>query len=299
MMNDVNRTDTDKVSEYYGAGGDGAGASYNVGEYETTFRQEPVGLPISNATASVRNRGEADDFGVKGYGVQNNNRLTTNVGGETMGSVGGLVSAIVAPFMDVLRPTRKTNVVGNSRQSGNVGISMARGPVENSIQKPPTTNREMAVDKIGSDHWNYQGQSSDGYKVLDMRIDPNNRDTTSASYTGNAGKTNLGDRSYEGDYTQRNNVNKTYKNRPNHGGTQIFNQSMNVEVNRLERDSHNNRTMYPHGLTPTIPSMNQIGEVRTPSTQETVVASQSSDRMNPNDLSAFKANPYTHSLASW
>ena len=47
--------------------------------------------------------------------------------------------------------------------------------------------------------------------------------------------------SYEAAYNQRNNVNKSYKNRPNQGGTQIFNPSVNVQITKKENDRKNNR----------------------------------------------------------
>jgi hypothetical protein len=299
MLQDVNRTTA--VSDYFGVGGDNTGEQYGGSEYEPTTRLEPVGLPISNASATGRNDGPKDDYGGSGYSVRANNRLTTNIGGESQGSIGGLVHAIVSPIMDVLRPTRKTNMVGNARQSGNVAVGMANGPVANSVQRQPTTNREMAVGKIGSNHWNIQGQSTDGYKVLDMRLDPTNRTDTSTAYTGNAGQTNIGNRSYSAEYNQRNNTNKIHATRSNHGGTQMFNQSMNVEFTKTEYDRENNRRLYPNGGVSgvSIPSVDQQGMFRAPSANERAIPAQSNDRMNPSDLSAFKANPYTHSLSSW
>ena len=40
-----------------------------------------------------------------------------------MGGVGGLLKAAITPVLDVLRPTRKENVVGSARPSGNVGVT--------------------------------------------------------------------------------------------------------------------------------------------------------------------------------
>mmetsp|Transcript_12754 Transcript_12754/g.23328 ORF Transcript_12754/g.23328 Transcript_12754/m.23328 type:complete len:244 (-) Transcript_12754:38-769(-) len=232
MLHDVTRTST--TAEYFGNGGDNAVGVQADQNYEPATRLEPVGLPISNASAASQHYGPNQDHGKGAVHIQNNNRVSTNHASGSRGNVGGLVNAIVAPILDVLRPTRKTNVVGNVRQTGNIGVGNARGAVDGSIQRPSTTNRDMTQGRIGTNHWNYQGQNSDGYKVLDMRLDPNNRNTTNTSYTGNAGKTNLG-RSYDADYRQRN-ANKESYNRMNQGSMSLYNQNANISINKLERE---------------------------------------------------------------
>ena len=294
LLHDVNRIDT--TTEYFGNGGDSAVGVKADQTYEPSTRTEPVGLPISNASASSQHYGPNQDHGKGAIHLQNNNRVSTNHASGSRGSIGGLVSAMVAPVMDLLRPTRKTNVVGNVRQTGNVGISNARGAMDGSVQRPGTTNRDMAQEK---NHWNFQGQSADGYKVLDMRLDPTNRNTTNTSYTGNAGKTNVGNRSYDADYRQRN-ANKESANRMNQGNMSLYNQHMNVETNKLERDITNNRNLYPTGgMNSALPSTDLMGSMRPTVVNENVYAEQSTDRMDPKTLAAFKANPYTKSLSSW
>ena len=297
LLHDVNRTST--TAEYFGNGGDSAVGEMSDQTFEPSTRLEPVGLPVSNASATSQHYGPNQDHGKGAINIQNNNRLSTNHASGSRGNVGGLVNAIIAPIMDVLRPTRKTNVVGNVRQSGNIGVGHARGAVDGSVQRPGTTNRDMVGDKIGSNHWNYQGQSSDGYRVLDMRIDPNNRDTTTTSYSGNAGKTNVGNRSYDADYRQRNNSNKIISNRMPNGGTQIYNGTANISVNKLEQDIQNSRNLYPTGMKATVPSAEFQGTMRQPITDESVYSEQSTDRLDEKLLRGFKQNPYTHSLHSW
>ena len=85
----------------------------------------------------------------------------------------------------------------------------------------------------------------------------------------------------------------------NQGGTQIFNQHMNVETNKLERDIQNSRNLYPTGMAPAVPSTAHQGTMRMPIVEETVYAGQSTDRMDPKTLDAFKKNPFTKSLSSW
>jgi len=297
LLHDVNRIDT--TTEYFGNGGDSAVGVKADQTYEPSTRLGPHTLPISNATAASQHYGPNQDHGKGAIHLQKNNRLSTNHSGESRGNVGGLVNAIIAPIMDVLRPTRKTNVVGNVRQTGNIGVGHARGAMDGSVQRPGTTNRDMVGDKLGSNHWNFQGQSSDGYKVLDLRLDPTNRNTTNTSYTGNAGKTNVGNRSYDADYRQRN-ANKEADNRMNQGSMSLYNQHMNVETNKLERDITNNCNLYPTGgMNSSLPSADLMGSMRPTVVDENVYAEQSTDRLDPVTLNAYKKNPYTHSLQSW
>jgi hypothetical protein len=297
LLHDVNRIDT--TTEYFGNGGDAAVGVKADQTYEPATRTEPVGLPISNASATSQHYGPNQDHGKGSVHIQNNNRVSTNHASGSRGNVGGLVNAIIAPILDVLRPTRKTNVVGNPHQLGNVNGGHTRGAMDGSVQRPGTTNRDMTQGKVGSNHWNFQGQSSDAYRVLDMRIDPNNRDTTTTSYSGNAGKTNVGNRSYDADYRQRNNSNKIISNRMPNGGTQIYNGTANMSINKLERDIVNTRNLYPTGMAPAVPSTANQGTMRQPITDESVYSGQSTDRMDPKTLNAFKKNPFTQSLSSW
>jgi hypothetical protein len=127
------------------------------------------------------------------------------------------------------------------------------------------------------------------------------RDTTNVSHTGTAGSSGFAaTKSYEAEYKQRNNVNKTYENRPNQGGTQIFNQKTNINIHRQDGDRDNNRWW--------VPSSGNSAGITAPAAPENysrVKVSQgydnsiNTDRISPEILNAFKNNPYTQSLSSW
>ena len=102
---------------------------------------------------------------------------------------------------------------------------------------------------------------------------------------------------YNAAYNQRNNVNKSYKNRPNQGGTQIFNQQTNIQISRKDSDRDNNRMWVINGGPNAIPSRETHGHVNPGQTYND--EKQNCDRLNPDLLSAFKSNPYTKSLNSW
>ena len=123
------------------------------------------------------------------------------------------------------------------------------------------------------------------------------RDTTNRQYHGNAGPTlQTAPTTYDAAYRQRNNVNKTYENRPNQGGTQMFNQTDNIHIDKIDGDRNNNRMWVKNGGIYSAPSMDTHGTMR-----GTVkhVDTHNFDRINPDLLTAFKSNPYTQCLQSW
>merc|ERR1711871_3250 len=76
-----------------------------------------------------------------GYKVYSNSRTTTQHEVD-MGPVQRGLWAVVTPVLDVLRPTRKENVIGAFRKVGNAG-GIARGSVWNPADRPQTTIREQ------------------------------------------------------------------------------------------------------------------------------------------------------------
>lgn len=288
IMHDQNREDT--TIEYFGNGGDGKNTSYADQNYEESKKINLKGLPISNASAS----GRGNNDNKPSYSNYNNNRSTTQ-NQLPFGPVGGLAQAILTPIMDILKPTRKENVIGNLRQSGNVQSNINNGYLLNKNDTPGVTNRQMYAES--KDHFNIQRQDGNGYMISNLEVLGNQRDTTTTNYTGNSsGATNMGFKSNEAVYNQRNNNIKTHELRPNQGGTQMFNQEMNVCYTKNENDRENNRlwvpTDAPKNYNNTILAANNSRGLQ--SYNENL----NNDRMNPDLLSAFKNNPYTQSLHS-
>ena len=294
IVPDTNRKNTS--TEYYGPQATQNSASYTKGVYKQPRRVELKPNDVTNISAIGYNNGPANDYGVKGYKPLPNNRSTTTHA-ENVGGVHGMVRAVIAPVLDVLRPSRKENVIGNIRPTGNAGSSVAKNPVWNPADRTKVTNREMTEGAADGKYLNIGRQTSDGYSVTDHQPVKVQRDTTNRDYSGIAGPNSYnGDKNYEAAYNQRNNVNKTYKNRPNQGGTQIFNQNDNVSINRRDADRNNNRMWAPSLGATTIPSKDTYGKQIAPEYNN----NKSNDgRLNPDLLNAFKDNPYTQSLASW
>tara|TARA_R110002072_G_scaffold76776_5_gene179817 strand:+ start:1141 stop:2874 length:1734 start_codon:yes stop_codon:yes gene_type:complete len=288
IMFDQNRQNT--TIEYFGNGTDSKNTTYSQKNFEESKKNNLQGLPISNASATGRSNNNMQSTFTN---VVNNRTTTRNQ--LDFGAVSGLAQAILTPIMDILKPTRKENVIGNLRQSGNVQNSVTNGYLFNKNDTLPVTNRQMFSESIN--HLNVQAQNGDGYITANHEILGNQRDTTCSDYTGgSSGATNMGFKSNEAVYNQRNNVNKTYKLRPNQGGTQMFNQQMNVLQSRNDNDRNNNRmwvpTNAPKNYNNTILSADNSRGL------QTYDQKLNNDRMNPDLLSAFKNNPYTQSLQS-
>lgn len=298
ILQPQNRIDT--TTSYFGnAGGDDGQATYTKGAYAPTKRHQLDAHNVGAASAAGQGGASSGDYGVKGYKLLPNNRATSNT--EIMGNVSAVVKAAVAPLMDILRPTRKENVIGNCRPNGNVGVTAPSAPVYNPADRTKTTNRQMTEGKLDNNHLNIQNQKDGAYTVTRQIPIDNQRDTTSVYYTGGTGggASQIGGQTYDAAYNQRHNVNKTYPNRPNMGGTQIFNQFTNVQIGRKDSDRNNNRWNVPSGGPTTAPSMDTHGLLHGGNMNLVEDQRQQIDRINPDILTAFKSNPYTKPLDSW
>jgi hypothetical protein len=123
------------------------------------------------------------------------------------------------------------------------------------------------------------------------------RDSTNCSYIGSSGgaAAQYGDANYEAAYRQHNNDIKasTINNRTNQGGTQVFNQQMNVSISKQDSDRFNYRVNAPVSNITQPPSKEIHGKIHTPQYYDECAGC---DRIEPSILNAFRSNPYTHSL---
>ena len=294
VLQHTNRPET--CGSYYGAGGGENEASYIPGEYQQSRKPTLPAQPISNANASEQNPVSDCDYGANSYHNMPNNRSTTKSGTE-LGGVGGVLKAMFSPLLDVARPSRKEDVIGNLRPTGNAGSTVSNTPVYNPADRTKTTIREMTESKLDGNHMNLERQSGGAYRVSKQIPVAVQRDTTTCQYTGNAGPNAVtANRTYDAEYRQRNNPNKSYINRPNQGGTQIFNQSENIAIHKRDNDRKNKRAAASYGGPSTIPSTDTYGKIHAPQYYNECYGC---DRINPDILTAFKQNPYTQSIHSW
>ena len=293
VLQDVNRTTTS--CEYFGSGKDGD-ATYAKGEYAEPKRPCLAPNDIMAATSLGKHAPSTGDHGNGSHKLLHNNRSTTKHP-KDYGVAHGIMRAAIAPLLDIMRPSKKENVIGNLRPQGNAQTTVSNLPVYNPADRTRTTIREMTEGKLDNNHLNVERQGDDGYLVSKQQSVDVQRDTTNTSYVGSAGPaTDTATQSYASAYNQRNNVNKSYKNRPNHGQTNDFNNEQNIHIDRRDVDRNNNRMWAPSGGPSVVPSVETHGSINTP---QYLDQSQGCDRINPDILTAFKNNPYTQSLNSW
>lgn len=299
-LKEVNRMDTNM--EYFGSNNSKINeASYANREYLPSSRVVLDTNPMINPTNALSqgNYSPTDgDYGNKGFHVLPNNRSTMKQQDvEEYGIVHGMVKAMFAPIMDIMKPSRKENVTINTRVIGDPGATVSNAPVFNPADRLRTTIKEMTGDKLDNNHLNVERQTGSAYIVSKQQPVSVQRDTTNMHYNGNAAPTLVtAPSTYDAAYNQRNNVNKTYENRPNQGGTQIFNQRDNIAINKLDGDRENNRLWVKNGGIYTPTNSSNYGEI---SGKVNFNDTHNFERINPDILTAFKSNPYTHSLNSW
>ena len=298
-LRNVSRIET--TAEYYGSRGNMSEGSYVSGENAPVKR--PV-LPVKDhATPSyIGGSGSptTGDYGIQSYSNLHNNRSTTR-SDAAVGHASGFIKAIVSPLMDFLRPTRKEDVVDNMRSSGNPVGPVPTGQLYNPLDRTKTTIREMTEAELDCNHMNVQFQSGNAYLVSQQQPVGMQRDTTNVEHTGMAGPNGFAfPKSYEAEYRQRNNVNKTQENRPNQGGTQIFNQTENITIQKRDGDRDNNRWWVPSaGNTAGVTARGIVDSIDRVKVSQGYDQNINTDRISPDILSAFKSNPYTQSLSSW
>lgn len=291
-----NRIDTTR--EYYGSSSNAQNgqATYTNPDYEASKRQNLAALPLTNTTATGTNFANPSDYGSMSYNILNNNR-TTQQNTQEFGGVYGMAKAAITPILDIFRPTRKENVIGNLRETGNVNGLTPVGHIFNSSDKTKVTNREMTTSKIDLNYVNVQGQNhrGDAYQVSEHQNYDNQRTTTNKEYIGTGGAKNEGQRLYNNAYAQQNNVNKSYESRTNQGSMSLFNNYNNATTSRNDNIFQQNRQLITNGGPKILPSTDFIGELNG---MQSYDQTYNNSRLDESLLSAFKNNPYTQSLTS-
>ena len=270
----------------------------NIGEgYRRSTRPELPSDATHPAPAHNVTNGNSlnEDYGKVGYKSYTNSRSTTQHN-NNMGIVGGIMKAAMAPVVDILRPSRKENVIGNLRPNGNVsGAHGVNNPtIWNPTDRPRTTIKEQTEDvkAIGQPFHKHEG----GYNTNPQQSIENQRDTTNVSYVGNssAGPWVQKSQTYNSAYNAELNPYKELllKNTMNVGCKPTFNNEMNVNIK-----SHGsiNSAAGPISMPKEPANMTTFGEISGRNTREVMV---DTNRNTQDLLQAFNNNPYTQSLQS-
>ena len=189
ILRDVNRTN--QVKEHFGGGAKEGQATYQSGKYQPSTK--PVLAPpikhISNAT--VKNGWSASsssDYGKSGFKSLANARALTGNNERMGGAFHATLTALAAPITDVLRPTRKQNVIGNARGAGNVKSGVTE---KNVIWNPNDRAKTTIKEQTENTHSNKPGgwALNSGHTTNPHQPVYGQRDTTTCPFVGNPSAT--------------------------------------------------------------------------------------------------------------
>jgi putative hemolysin len=272
-------------------------AGYVGGEHEETKRKQLLGTDVAICSAVGRGTHEDTDNRQNNYTTYVNNRTLQRQPDTMRSGFGRTIGAVIAPIMDMMKPTRKSEYSSNVRVYGDAGSKVASNYVNNPNDTTPTTIKETTLYSPNF-YINTQTEGG-GYMVAEQQAITNQRDSTTCSSIGNAGgySSRWGDMNYSAAYMQTNNTTKEPSTvaRTNHGSNQIYNQTMNVNVAKIDSDRDNTRMWVPNNMGYKPMVKENYGHIRTPQQYD---QSMNCDRISPDLLNAFRNNPFTHSLTS-
>ena len=253
---------------------------------------------VSHCSAVGKGTSEDKDRRFQSMTNYENNRSTGLQPDTFRSSFSQAIGAVVAPFMDALRPTRKEEYGDNLRIYGDGGSKVPAQYVKLPGDVPAVTIRDTNL--YSPDF--YIGNQATSQQVLhNQQAITNQRDSTNCSYTGGAGSVFNAEASRESNARQNNNDRREplQVSYTPQGGTQIFNQQMNVNIPRIDTDRENPRMW--------VPNCSNIAQLPIGREQYGVIKGKqiyeendiNVTRIEGNILQAFKNNPYTQSLSSW
>jgi hypothetical protein len=269
-------------------------AGYAPTNHEETKRIQLEGCDVPHSNAVGRGPHTDGDMNKKSHTNYENNRSTINQVTAYGSGFSGAIGAVIAPIMDMLKPSKKEEYSCNMRIYGNMAGEVPSNYVHRPGDMPITTIKETTIYQPNG----YIGNQIDGaYQVTEHQSIANQRDTTSDFCQLNPVGDKSGLRQYDSVYRQTNNEvkEKLVAGRINQGNAKNFNSSINMSMSKLDTDRDNNRMWAPSAVSNIGPSMQTYGKTNAPQYQN---AYQDNNRIDPGLLDAFKANPYTHSLSS-
>lgn len=279
-------------TDYMGVAGTQNDAAYVPGEYMPTHMQQLGPVPVGVANAQGRSKAGENDYSIRSNKAYANNRSSNQQDGY-FGAVGNSLGAAVAPLLDMLKPSRKENMIGTMRPYQNPGTSVSQSYVFNPADKPAPTIRETTENS--KFHLNVNANQNGGaYHVTEHQVaDTTRNETGNFYYAGNAGA-GAGTRqtsSYEAGYNQRNNDIKssTIDGYMVKGNMSLLNSDMNVRQKERDDMLKNNRSIsgnMPYKA-PDVSNMGQLsGNVKEYNTKIQM------ERTAPEMMLNLQSNPY-------
>ena len=282
-----------EISQTYGGiAGASSSAAYIPGEYMPSHNQQLGEVPLMVANANGRNYATDADYGIKSKMAYPNNR-SANKQDNYFGLVSGNLKAAIAPLLDVLRPSRKENVVGTLRPYQNPGTTVPQSYIFNPADRPAATIRETTAHS--KNHLNVNANQLGGaYQNTEHKVAFTNRNETGDYYyAGNAsaGEGNRQMTSYEANYNQRNNDIKasTIEGYMVQGNMNLMNGDINMR--QVGRDNMMKNTRAVIGTMPyQSPEPTNMGRVA--GNANGLYSNIQMDRNTPDITSMLQSNPY-------
>lgn len=292
----TNRQET--TTDYTGAAGGDSKTTYIEGEYMPSKKHELGEVPISIASAAGRGGADENDFGAKSQMVYANNR-SSNKQNDYFGAIGGAIGSVVSPLLDVVRPSRKENTVGNLRVYSNAGTKVPLSYVFNPADRAPTTIRETTENTKQNLNVGNKTMNKGAYTVT--KNQPANTARMGQSdyyYAGNssASANNRKPQSYEAGYNQRNNEVRmaTIDNRLEHGNMSLMNN--NVNVKSADRSENMNQNYMNVGSSYKGPSLDNMGQLQGKLELHSGIQSDRLSSQSVDVRQALSKNPYALSI---
>ena len=291
LLKEENRSTTTK--EYYGASYDqNNNASYTNRNYLSDKRQDLPTNPLGNASRSNVWDSDKNDYGREGFSVLPNSRSLT---GETntMGNISRGMWALATPVMDMLRPSRKTNVIGNLRPIGN-----AKGPQEPKIYNRHQPPKSTIKERYEENKYIPMGMHAHngGYTTNEIQVKGQQRTSTQEKYIGNISSSSR--TSKPENYSQYNNVRINNKDLLSYSRTNPGN--MKLVNNNINMCTRKDPLICPEPLRPpkmpiSTPNVSALGQQ---SYKITRGQFGNHDRTDSTLVSALNSNPFSKPLGS-
>jgi hypothetical protein len=285
------------TQDYSGVAGQLTNSQYIKGEYSDPHTQQLGAYQFTPAYANNEGFVTDNDYSKTSYNSYSNNRTYSN-NDNYYGAVGGIVTATIAPFLDILRPSRKENVVGTLRPYQNAKSTVEKPYIFNPNDKLSPTIRETTENS--KFHMNVDfNQHGGAYKTTPHQPVNNERDTTTDYYysgNGSANERGRKPRPYDAEYRQRNNDIKssTIEGRTNSGNINIMNANYNANINTYRDGLLENNRPVTGVITSQVPSMDTFGKLQGTNTQ--LFQGSQLERNNGDILTQLKGNPYTQNI---
>ncbi len=294
----VSRPET--TQNYTGVANASEVGTYIDGEHMPSHNIQLGSYPVTAADAVGKGNAQITDYEAKSQINYMNNRAA-NIQPDYFGIVGGAVGAMMAPILDILRPSRKQNVIGTLRPYQNPATTVTQSYYFNPGDQAPVTIRQTTENAKFHLNANSNEYNRGGYIVTENQPIINARmDQSDFYYAGNSSAQGGAQaaRTYDAEYRQRNNDVKssTIDGRLVPGNMSLMNNSANIRAGDRNTTLLNNRDPV-HAISNTTtmpPSLETMGQMQ--GRQQQLYANSGLDRTQSDILTALKGNPYALSI---